>query len=221
MKERGEVIALQEDVVTLKVIKKPECSGCKACFFGQGENSSTIKAKNTVEAKVGEHVYFTVQKDNKLKASLIVYILPILFMGLGVLIGALAFKKEAFIVLSAAVGLAIGFLALFLVDKCIAKSKNFQIELVGIVPEEELNATADCSSCSAESNAENMTQTEPIQINNEPFIEDSTDAILAEYLRTYNQPEPTILISDAEKDVRDMIESVEEKKLKNDENKGE
>ncbi len=138
MKEQGEVIALNNDIVTLKVIKKPECGGCKACFFGKGENSSTIKAKNTIQAKIGDQIYFVVQKDNSLKAYFIVYLLPILFMGLGVLFSALLLKKEIYIVLSAIIGLAIGFFILFLIDKFIAKSKNFQIELISIVPVEEL-----------------------------------------------------------------------------------
>lgn len=138
MKEQGEVIALNNDIVTLKVIKKPECGGCKACFFGKGENSSTIKAKNTIQAKIGDQIYFVVQKDNSLKAYFIVYLLPILFMGLGVLFSALLLKKEIYIVLSAIIGLAIGFFILFLIDKFIAKSKNFQIELISIVPIEEL-----------------------------------------------------------------------------------
>ena len=168
MKEQGEVIALQDDVVTLKVIKKPECGGCKACFFGKGENSSTIKAKNTIEAKVGDQIYFVVQKDNSLKASLIVYILPILFMGLGVLLAALLFQKEVYIVISAVVGLAIGFGILFFIDKFIAKRKNFQIELVGIVPIEELDSkvldtcmhdnctsAVNCNNCSLEDRIEN------------------------------------------------------------------
>ena len=47
-------------------------------------------------------------------------------------------KKEIYIVLSAIIGLAIGFFILFLIDKFIAKSKNFQIELISIVPVEEL-----------------------------------------------------------------------------------
>ena len=191
MKEYGEVIDLQDDVVTLKVIKKPECGGCKACFFGKGENSSTIKAQNTIHAKIGEQVYFTVQKDNGLKASLIVYILPILFMGLGVAIGAILFKKEVYMVLSAGVGLAIGFLALYLVDKLVATSKSFQIKLEGVVPLEELEQMTNCQTCETPME-EDMGQTlginleEQIKLPNQQIVDESVDSIMQEYIDSYN-----------------------------------
>ena len=207
MREHGEVIALKDDIVTLKVIKKPECTGCKACFFGKGENSSTVQAKNTVAAKVGEHVYFTVQ-NNHLKASLIVYILPIIFMGLGVLLGALLFKKEVFIVLSAAVGLVIGFLALFLIDKWISKRKNFQIELTGIATAEELVQENSCTSCGTESedcspslekSEELFNATQLKEAVQENAVLDTESDIQEEwqaYLESYPQVEKDIFSSD-------------------------
>ena len=191
MKEYGEVIELQDDVVTLKVIKKPECGGCKACFFGKGENSSTIKAQNTISAKVGEQVYFTVQKDNGLKAALIVYILPIVFMGLGILFGTILFKKEVYLVLSAGVGLAFGFLVLYLVDKLMATSKSFQIKLEGVVPVEELEQMTNCQTCATQSE-EDMGQTlemnveEQIKQPNQQKTDDSVDSVIQEYIDNYN-----------------------------------
>ena len=132
MTERALVVKTSGKIAVLQIEKKPECEGCKICAFKNGKSRVKVKALNTCGAKAGETVVVKAEKDNRALASFIVYIVPVLLAGLGVLVGALCFEKEVWIALLCIVGLVLGFAAVFIADKIFSGSRGFGMEAVEI-----------------------------------------------------------------------------------------
>lgn len=83
MKERAIVVKTAGKTALLRIEKHPECESCKVCAFRSGKSTVKVKAKNTVGAKAGDEVIVQAEKDNRLLASFIVYIIPVLLAGRG------------------------------------------------------------------------------------------------------------------------------------------
>ena len=83
MREQAIVVKTTGKIAVLRIQKRPECEGCKICAFKEGQSVVKVKAKNTVGAKAGDTVIVQAEKDNRLLASFIVYILPVLFAAAG------------------------------------------------------------------------------------------------------------------------------------------
>lgn len=132
MTERALVVKTSGKIAVLQIEKKPECEGCKICAFKNGKSRVKVKALNTCGAKAGDTVVVKAEKDNRALASFIVYIVPVLLAGLGVLVGALCFEKEVWIALLCIVGLVLGFAAVFIADKIFSGSCGFGMEAVEI-----------------------------------------------------------------------------------------
>lgn len=88
------------------------------------------------------------EKDNRTLASFFAYIVPVLLTGAGVLIGALCKLEELYIVLLCLGGLALGFGAVFAIDKLLARSRGFGMEVVEVCP-----AQPEGAKCAAETDA--------------------------------------------------------------------
>ena len=132
MTERALVVKTSGKIAVLQIEKKPECEGCKICAFKNGKSRVQVKALNTCGAKAGDTVVVKAEKDNRALASFIVYIVPVLLAGLGVLVGALCFEKEVWIALLCIAGLVFGFAAVFIADKIFSGSRGFGMEAVEI-----------------------------------------------------------------------------------------
>lgn len=63
--------------------------------------------------------------------------MPVLFAGLGVLIGFFVFEKEVYTVLLCLGMLAAGFAAVVIFDRILSKSKGFGMEVVEIINTEQ------------------------------------------------------------------------------------
>lgn len=132
MKERAIVVKTAGKTALLRIEKHPECDSCKVCAFRSGKSTVKVKAKNTVGAKAGDEVIVQAEKDNRLLASFIVYVIPVLLAGAGVAIGALALKAEVWAAILCLIGLALGLAVVYMLDKFAAKSRGFGMEVVEI-----------------------------------------------------------------------------------------
>ncbi len=136
MREQAIVVKTTGKIAVVRIQKHPECEGCKMCAFKAGQSIVKIKAKNVAGAKAGDTVIVQAEKDNRLLASFIVYILPVLFAGAGAAVGFLALKDQLWAALCCVAGLVPGFAAVFLLDKWAARSRGFGMEVVEICPNE-------------------------------------------------------------------------------------
>lgn len=78
IEEEGIVVEVQGDVAKVAIVKKSSCEKCAAsgvCHPGDGEDSS-MEASNLLGAKKGQRVKVVVAPQVYLKASIILYGIP-------------------------------------------------------------------------------------------------------------------------------------------------
>ncbi|MDH4101082.1 MAG: SoxR reducing system RseC family protein [Nitrospirota bacterium] len=92
MEEEAVVISVQGENATVRIMRSGSCDGCSAkstCGTGSSGEEKVTEALNPVGAAPGQRVIISIKPGVVLKASLIVYLLPIL-----VLIGGAILGKE-------------------------------------------------------------------------------------------------------------------------------
>ena len=127
MTERAAVLKVSGRIAVVQIEKKPECV--------------KVKALNTAGARAGDAVLVRAEKDNRLLASFLAYVPPVLFAAAGVLIGIFAVKSELWSALLCIAGIAAGFAAVWLLDKFVSKSKGFGMEVVEILQDDKEEET--------------------------------------------------------------------------------
>jgi sigma-E factor negative regulatory protein RseC len=88
--EQGLIIELLENnIAKVKVGRHNECKNCGAC---PGDNSLVIEAKNPIGAKAGQRISFQMKDTNMLMAAFVVYIVPLVAVVIGVVVGQIIAK---------------------------------------------------------------------------------------------------------------------------------
>ena len=133
--EQGLVIEVIKDVAKIKVGRHNDCKNCGAC---PGEDSVIISANNKVGAKPGQRVVFEVKEENVLMGAFVVFVLPLIAVFVGALLGNFVGKYiQADIHVSQITGgiiafvLAIIFVKLF--DRATSKSNKSNPEVISIL----------------------------------------------------------------------------------------
>ncbi len=151
MEQVGQVVGIEGDIATVVVRRHDvcgKCGGCGAMISGGGENY--IKAQNKVNAQVGQTVKVIGDTGQVLKASFVVYIVPILALLVGLWLGQQAGAVLGLLAREELVGLFFGIIFLlasyFLVKgydrrMSVARMKLSVVEIVEqegeIVPNDE------------------------------------------------------------------------------------
>lgn len=87
MYEVGEVIAVKEENVTVKVQRRDACGKCGACGMVAGENEMKVEAINACGAVLNDKVAVELKTESFYKAALILYGIPFAGLCIGFLIG--------------------------------------------------------------------------------------------------------------------------------------
>lgn len=134
MQEIGKVSKTEGKYAIVKVQKKDECSKCGMCLFPKNASEIEFRAKNTLSAKEGDDVLINTSNERgKLVGMLLVFLVPLLLIGLAVLIEKLFIKNEIFI-LPISIGLiVVWFFMLSFIDKKIAKNDKYVCEIIEIL----------------------------------------------------------------------------------------
>ncbi len=95
VEEEGTVLKIEGEVAFLRAERSGACDSCttrEACE-STGGSEMRVEATNTIGAKVGDRVAFTVSPSELLKAGVVLYLVPLLgFMG-GVVMGQVIAAK--------------------------------------------------------------------------------------------------------------------------------
>ena len=133
MLEVGIVESVNEKRGTAKVVfdRKSACDKCRMCLTASGEKMKVyVEVKNALNAKAGDKVGIAMNDKFVLKAAFIVYIIPVVLVGLGLVI----FRglSDLFLLAVVAGGLVLGFGVGILVDRLIRRKGVFSPTMTAI-----------------------------------------------------------------------------------------
>ncbi|OWZ83148.1 SoxR reducing system RseC family protein [Natranaerobius trueperi] len=83
----GRVMKISDDEILVLIQNHSTCSKCGACSDGKKSNENTIWAKDNKNAEVGDFVEIEIPEKNLLKVSILLYLVPIIFLLIGIIIG--------------------------------------------------------------------------------------------------------------------------------------
>lgn len=120
---------------TVRFNRKTACENCRMCFKPKNEMYVELVLKNTLEAKVGDKVSVSMGNQIVLLSSIIVYLIPVVFVAAALLLTRNINEVVSF-------GIAMGILivsyaVIALIDKWIKKNKNYTPNMVAIIKEED------------------------------------------------------------------------------------
>ena len=138
MKEIGVITKIQKGKAIVSVDKKDECSKCGMCLFPKGASSIEFEAENTCFAEVGDTVEIERQKEPKLIGASLVFLVPLLLIGLALLLNYLVIFNEL-ITLGIAIGsIAVWYVVLAFIDKRLKNNAGFMASIVKIVAKNQI-----------------------------------------------------------------------------------
>ena len=131
IEEIGTVINCDKEIAEVAIERSEACAGCSAksmCQpFGEKENQMIISAINNISAKKGDKVKVAVPSTTFIKASFIVYIVPIIFMLVGAFIGEIYFKNDIIIFILSGLFFIVSF---FIISKYSKLNKENYIPVI-------------------------------------------------------------------------------------------
>ena len=136
MREVGKVTKTENGYATVSIDKKEECSKCGLCAFPKNANTIEFLSKNTINAQVGDTVLIERKTDGKMSGILLVFLVPLLLIGLSILITYTLIGKEIWILILSAISLAVWYLVLNKIDKKLSKNDKFIANVLEIVNQE-------------------------------------------------------------------------------------
>ena len=126
----GVVVKLKRKIAQVEIKKSSACNGCKACVFGN-DKKLILTVDNELKAKKGDEVTLSLPPEKPIAAFLTLYALPLIFVLLGLFVTSRFVSNELIVALGGAVGLAVGFLCIFLPEK-LYFSKKYLAKIIKI-----------------------------------------------------------------------------------------
>lgn len=126
----GRVIETKNNLAYVTLLRTSACGGnCKACGSSCETIDHKIEVINSIDAKVGEIVEVSMDEKNGLKASAIIYIIPLLGFLISIVVGYMLKLSEIQSFLLGVIGMVISYLIVHLIDK-----KNRNVNSIIILP---------------------------------------------------------------------------------------
>lgn len=136
MEEIGTVEKLKKSNTARVVFaRKSACDKCGMCMRHKDSMTVYVDVKNELDAKVGDKVAVTMGDSFVLKAAFIVYIIPVLLVGIAIAIG---YSFDELILFGMIVGaLVVGVVVSILLDRLIRNKKGYAPQMERIIKEED------------------------------------------------------------------------------------
>lgn len=91
--EIGIVIEVENNVTKVKLNKHSDCKNCGTC---PGNDAAVVEAVNDVNAVPGQRVMIEVKENNVIKIAFVIFILPLIAVFIGSIIGKFIADKIAY-----------------------------------------------------------------------------------------------------------------------------
>ena len=133
--EQGLVIEVSNGEAKIRVGRHSDCKNCGAC---PGNNSVIVCADNKIGAKPGQRVAFEVKEANVLGAAFIVFVLPLIALFIGVMLGGgigeyIGFNIHLFQAIGGVIALVLSIIIVKIFDKAARNNKKSQPVVVRIL----------------------------------------------------------------------------------------
>ena len=142
MEKEAWVVKVEGEEVRLRYLRHSACKHCGACFVlgnSLGEQEILLP-KNDLDLRQGDRVTVGFNSMSLLRASFLVYALPLVFLLLGYLGGARlgdalwgAVNAEIYGVGGGLLGLALAFFGLHIYDRRLGKSPHYQPQITRVL----------------------------------------------------------------------------------------
>lgn len=134
MTERGVVSKIKGNKATVQFDRHSACDKCHMCAVTKDTMKVEVVIENTLGANVGDFVEVEMGERYVLTAAAVVYVIPLVLIGVGIGLGTLL--NELAQVLLGLAGLIVGFVVAILLDRLvIRKKKGFCPTMKSICPQ--------------------------------------------------------------------------------------
>lgn len=139
MLETGQVVSAENGQVQVHFKRTSACERCGACGMLANGQDMIVTLENTIEARPGDQVVVQMPTQGMLQASAIVYVIPLLLLVAGAVVGKLALaplfagaESDVVAAISGIALCALGFLGIHLLEPKLRRQKRFQLQMVSV-----------------------------------------------------------------------------------------
>lgn len=133
MTEQGTVVKEDGKYAVVRLDRKDECSKCGMCLFPKGANFIDVRAENGANAKVNDQVIIESKEDGKLLGIFLVFLVPLLLIGVSAVVSFLIVKSELCMLIMSIALVVLWFFVLSFIDKKIRKSNKLVSVITKII----------------------------------------------------------------------------------------
>ncbi|MGI6654618.1 MAG: SoxR reducing system RseC family protein [Christensenellales bacterium] len=138
----GQVVSVQKDCILVKFTRLSACKGCGGCVAAM-KKEALIPVRGT--AQPGDYVAIEMPDAHVVKASVLMYIIPLVGFLLGLLLGSkVVADNELFVAAFGLAGMLLCAGILALIDRRLSLRSQWQPQLKGIITQHEAETMALC-----------------------------------------------------------------------------
>ena len=134
MRQTGKVIETKGKKAVVRFVRSDACGHCNACFR-LGSNEADIDIDNALNAQIGDLVGIEMHAKSVLKASLILYGVPLVALLVGAFIGSL--QGDVYAALGGVLFAAGAFFILRALEPKFSRMTEFKPRMVEIIEQTE------------------------------------------------------------------------------------
>ncbi len=138
MKERGQIVEVKDGLAVVKIKRSSYCNSCGACNMGAHPDEMILTVPNRLEGKPGDLVELDLESSSILKASAIMYLIPLAALLIGAGAGyMIAYRINANTELFAALGgillTILAFLGIHMMEPVFSRQRKYSPQMVSII----------------------------------------------------------------------------------------
>lgn len=138
MKEIGEITAIEGEFAVIKIQRSSYCNSCGACKLADQGDEMILTVPNSLAGQPGDLVELGLKSTSILKASVIIYLIPLISLIVGVVCGyAIAGKlggnPELYGALTGVSFTILTFVGINILDPVFRKKGNYSPQIISII----------------------------------------------------------------------------------------
>lgn len=137
MDRAGIIVDQMGEYSKVKLVRHTACGNCGACQLGDEQKDIMLIAKNTISAEKGDMVEVTMATNSVLSAAFIMYVIPLVGLLVGLLIGQMFFDgNDVLTALMGIIVMAFTFFVIKLNEKKFLKNDKYTAQILRILQSE-------------------------------------------------------------------------------------